>query len=178
MIFSESRLMASDGDHYKHPDFNEFCNYEKPPCPFTSRPSHGTVVYSKEEYLPTFPKIHNTKDIEITLIRTKKFPTLLIVAVYKPPSTSRKNLEAAIMSVLPASDCDDVIILGDFNIDLAKQQQVKLPTSYHQCLTQPTTIHGTRIDHIYTNLAHEKYTFGTVPAYWSDHAIIWLAMKI
>ncbi|MES9882338.1 MAG: AAA family ATPase [Sedimenticola sp.] len=175
MIFSESRLTAADNDQdYQIPDFAIFRNDQ---TQFdNTRPPHGTVTYSQHQYEHNYPIVSNTNGVEITLIKTTTLPNLCIMAVYKPPHTSRKNLEMAIQSIL-STMTDDVIILGDFNIDLQKQAALKLPGTFRQYIKCPTTNSNTSIDHIYTNIDPRIIDSGTIEAYWSDHCVIWIAVN-
>ena len=176
LVFSESRLLKTDSDiDYKIHGYNIYRNDDQAQLPH-NRPPHGTIVYSKDSFIHGFPKSVNVPGIEITLIKTVLSPQLLIAAVYKFPGTPRKVLETTLRKIITTTK-DSVIVLGDFNIDLKKDKEVQLPTGFCQYLNQPTTQYSSQIDHIYTNLSADLFTTGTIEAYWSDHNIIWIAVK-
>ena len=75
--------------------------------------------------------------------------------------------------------------MGDFNIDMnsdspgAKQlAQPMTNLGYRQLITSPTCDTGSIIDLIFTNFPEDmEVRAGTLPVYYSDHMIIWAAIK-
>ena len=80
-------------------------------------------------------------------------------------------------NLVPQLDTErKIIIMGDFNTDLKKQQTnfLNFMKNCFQCkqiLENPTTIYGTQIDQIHTNVDHIQS--GVLEAYWSDHKMIY-----
>lgn len=56
------------------------------------RPYGGTAIYTKLEYYPGYPQIHNSGNLEITVTRFMIFPLVTIVGVYKSPTISDTQL--------------------------------------------------------------------------------------
>ena len=77
------------------------------------------------------------------------------------------------------------VIMGDFNIDMnsdspgAKQLAQQMTNlGYRQLITSPTCDTGSIIDLIFTNFPEDMdVRVGTLPVYYSDHMIIWAAIK-
>ena len=77
------------------------------------------------------------------------------------------------------------VIMGDFNIDMnsdspgAKQLAQQMTNlGYRQLITSPTCDIGSIIDLIFTNFPEDmEVRAETLPVYYSDHMIIWAAIK-
>ena len=119
--------------------------------------------------------------IEILTIQftSNKIGPIYISNLYRSPTTTIDDLIEIlelVMSTIP--DNKEQIIVGDFNLDPTKCPR-KFTTlfnlmkqhHYTQQITQPTTNHGTTLDHIWTNIHNKKCIVGTNYSYWSDHSI-------
>ena len=128
----------------------------------------GIMIYTKHgRQVVTLPDTHvctpNIERVRTKLLLKKARPTF-ICSVYRPPDG---NLDAALNSInasmenLNLNHRQDILIMGDFNIDYqvnnlnkTKLQRFEKLQNLDQLITQPTRISNTSatvIDHIYTN---------------------------
>ena len=133
--------------------------------------------------LPIF--INNLEFVAIE-IRSHKGRQLQIVTVYKPPSSlSTAVFLHKLQDLLDQlhTETKDTILVGDFNEDLLVQSnpQIKDVMQEHhfkQQITKPTTDYGSLLDHIYHNMSNITETYSVIDAYYSDHDIIVVEMKL
>jgi DNA replication protein DnaC len=108
-----------------------------------------------------------------------------LIGVYRSPSKgSIKVLCDAIRKVLQRLSnmgFHQVVIMGDFNIarernvsDHMQLTQAFKPFGIVRCETGPTTMYGTCIDHIWSNLDRQRCTVHVGLSYFSDHRPVYL----
>lgn len=107
-------------------------------------------------------------------------PPVTFVCVYRSPGTPLAPFIDALYNLLMIADCSPTVLLGDFNIDLLKQtsettQLVDRLTGLGctQNIALATTDYNSLLDHVWANETAYVTESGTLPAYWSDHAITW-----
>ena len=78
---------------------------------------------------------------------------------------------------------EHMIVIGDFNCNWLDDNTSKLIKThapiiakFTQHITEPTTYYGTTIDHIYTNFSNPHLITGVLPAYYTDHHLIYIAL--
>ena len=111
---------------------------------------------------------------------------IILVNIYSPPKTTTKTL-IKVLTNIHHTYLNSVfsVIMGDFNIDMnsdspgAKQLAQQMTNlGYRQLITSPTCDKGSIIDLIFTNFPEDmEVRAGTLPVYYSDHMIIWAAIK-
>ena len=183
-IFAESRLSAVDrSEEY---EVNNFILYRNDAATIirNQRPFHGTAVYSCLECVAGYPRCHNVFDVEITIIKLRCLPSLIIAAIYRSPSVPLRQLYEALRdlySTVLRSE-QHQIILRDFNVNWLDQRQrsglyrlMIMDYGYWQHIEDFTTNNKTTIDHIFTNIANSYLNIGVLETYYSDHKAIWIA---
>ena len=105
--------------------------------------------------------------------------SVTVLFVYKPPPLSAATLINALDSLIDSLLSKNVIIAGDFNIDLLEGENtltMYMTAKGLTCgITQPTTNNRTCIDLIYTNM--NCCVFGIGETYYSHHKAIWVALQ-
>ena len=159
-IFAETRFSLQDTDEmYYIPGYELFRN-DNSNSSNASRPYGGTAVYSKIPYLTGYPCCNNIHGIELTIIKIISPVDWTIIGIYRSPKVPVTQLCQAIAETLNSITPDDnVIILGDFNINwLVETERTPLfnllvkDKHYKQLISTYTTDNKTLIDHIYTNI--------------------------
>ena len=109
-----------------------------------------------------------------------------IVGIYRSPKVPVTQLCQAITETLNSITPDDnVIILGDFNINwLGETERTPLfnllvrDKHYKQLISTYTTDNKTLIDHIYTNIkSYWDIQAGVLETYFSDHKALWVSFS-
>jgi len=109
-IFAETRFSCQDpNDMYDITGYNLFRN-DNHNSISGSRPYGGTAVYSKIPYLPGYPYCRNIHGIEVTIIK-------IISHEDRSPKVPVRQLCEAITEVLNSISPENIIILGDFNVN-------------------------------------------------------------
>ena len=121
--------------------------------------------------------------VNINLDKNKS-KTYIIGNIYRSPSTKPADFLEKLDSILTQLDRhkhQQIILTGDYNIDLVKyehdtnsQELVDLTTrfSFIQVITRPTRVtdhSATLIDHIYTNQIHNMHSCGIITFDITDH---------
>lgn len=134
-----------------------------------------------------------TKDVEKDCILLKVIPNIskpfLVLFVYRSPSyLSEWNSNFKEYVEECYNICEDIVILGDFNINLLDKKlssswinKVCNPLSLTQHIKLPTRVTlntSTLIDHIYTNRADHISSSGVIDYSISDHNLIYMIRKI
>ena len=185
-IFAETRFSFQDTDEmYYIPGYELFRN-DNSNSSNASRPYGGTAVYSKIPYLPGYPCCNNIHGIELTIIKITSLVDWTIVGIYRSPKVPVRQLCQAIAETLNSiTPHDNVIILGDFNINwLVETERRPLfnllvrDKHYKQLISTYTTDNKTLIDHIYTNIkSHSDMQAGVLETYFSDHKAVWVSFS-
>ncbi|XP_078349889.1 uncharacterized protein LOC144634728 [Oculina patagonica] len=186
-IFVETRLWVFDqNDEYNINDFSLFRNdafFDRQL--HTQRPLYGTAVFTRAQCNDGYPKCQNMHGVEITIIKVKCLPDVVIAVIYRSPKVSTRNLLQALRELHSFMSTERFhIILGDFNIDFNNGvQKSSIHTQmietygYKQLISGFTTDNRTTIDHIYTNLNESRVQTGVLETYFSDHKAVWIATK-
>ena len=185
-IFAETRFSLQDTDEmYYIPGYELFQN-DNSNSSNASRPYGGTAVYSKIPYLTGYPCCNNIHGIELTIIKIISPVDWTIIGIYRSPKVPVTQLCQAIAETLNSITPDDnVIILGDFNINwLVETERTPLfnllvrDKHYKQLISTYTTDSKTLIDHIYTNIkSHWDIQAGVLETYFSDHKALWVSFS-
>lgn len=114
-------------------------------------------------------------------------PPVNVFAVYIPPQYVEHARYARDKQLLKHRHLENVVMLGDFNIDLKGETNNKFDGQYYQLIENYTRIHNgtaktteTRIDHIYTNNPGKIEESGVVRTgrrQISDHDLIFCTVK-
>lgn len=124
----------------------------------------------------------NSENFEFTIVKiVQGNQEVQIVVLYKSPNMSDSIFRTFLRDELlqRVSLSTPIVILGDFNIDVAVKSRPVLQylserLVCEQLVNEPTTDYLTTLDLIFSNL---DATVGTVETYWSDHKIIYLYKK-
>ena len=180
-IFLESKLCQHDKSiNYTIPNYTIIRADQKN----TTSPYYGIITYvetqmhiNKVEYMSS-EKI-DTLYINITFNKTK----ISIFSIYNSPKNLYHQFEKHILKTLEnkIATNDNVIILGDFNIQYNSNNYIKLCSqmlkyNLKQHSTKYTTINNTTIDLLFTNLQVDKLNYFF--SHWSDHNILQCQIKI
>ena len=97
-----------------------------------------------------------------------------IVGIYRPPSTSLLMFKEQLYRYINKYDQKSpIVILGDFNMNIQENShhsflmEMKSKYNLQQLVSQPTTLEGTTIDLIFTNIPSLKFEILTNT--WSSH---------
>jgi len=82
-----------------------------------SRPYCSTAVYNRIRYLSGYPYCHNIHGVEVTVIKITSHEDWTILGIYHSPKVPVRQLCQAIAEVLNSISQDNIIIVGDFNIN-------------------------------------------------------------
>ena len=185
-IFAETRFSLQDTDEMYYIPGYEFFRNDNSNSGNASRPYGATAVYSKIPYLTGYPCCNNIHGIELTIIKIISPVDWTIIGIYRSPKVPVTQLCQAIAETLNSITPDDnVIILGDFNINwLVETERTPLfnllvrDKHYKQLISTYTTDNKTLIDHIYTNIkSHWDIQAGVLETYFSDHKALWVSFS-
>ena len=182
-IFAETRFSPFDSDSLYslgNDNYTVFRNdAQSTDCANNIRPFGGTAVYSRLDYYPGYPYSSNTNGVEITMTRFMIIPHITIVAIYRSPAVSIRQMCNAIKDVLHTLPTKSNLFIGDFNVNwLNSLQRMSLynlfirDNDYRQVVACSTTDSHTCIDHIYTNLPDSQVSYQILETYFSDHKAI------
>ena len=153
----------------------------------------GIGLYFKDVFNPKIIPI-NYNNLQPELLFTEveiNRNKIAVGVIYKSPSASY-GIYAEIQEILAfiTTKYNHVILLGDFNIDLLKNNRqseffrnvILMPFALHQVITVPTRITqntATSIDHIFVN-SSENVQFAGVADFpgISDHCLIYMAYNL
>ena len=175
---SETRLVKRDcALNYTIPGFQLIRN-DQVQQKDTTRPPHGLAIYIKDDVDVLNQYCYSTYSFEFVSITVKYFNIeKQVIVVYKSPKLSLQGLISVIKEELSThfDSKKPFVIIGDFNIDLSKnnkQFENTMKDLFHcqQLICQGTTNHGATLDLIFSN--HTGYS-GTIQAYWSDHNLVY-----
>ena len=171
-IFLESRLSKYDNSTNYNINNNIVVRADQKN---STKPYYGIISYIKNNI-----KINNieylSKETIDTLYINITFhnKNISIFAIYNSPKNTYNYFEKHIVTEIEKkiSLCDNIIILGDFNLQYNSINYIKLSTKlskYHlkQHVTNFTTINNSTIDFIFTNMTIDK--INNFYAHWSNH---------
>ena len=154
----------------------------------------GILLYTKSQYdfLPYENGLNCSKNLESCWVKLNLphcRPTT-ICALYRPPDGSVEECLNELQhqyDSLQIAENEDVLFLGDINIDYLKPSPAKARlriflrnTNLTQVITRPTRVtleSSTLIDHIWVNNVDWYSHRGTIETGLSDHALIFAARK-
>ena len=118
------------------------------------RPFHGTAVYTRFQCEDEYPKSRNMSDIEITIIKLKCLPNVVIASIYRPPRVQIGHLHDALKELHSIISTEQFcIILGDFNIDFNNDVQTR---RFAACTQAVVILRSTSYIAIELNVLHLK----------------------
>lgn len=181
IVMQETRIFSMEGDKYCIPGYKILGCVSAQGSSNGNRdcvPSNGSIMLCTDAMYPLCAKVcvpdNMSNGIEFICAQ---FPSCHVVSVYKRPSVSVALLIEALDELLCTSV--PVVILGDVNINLKainKTSSVDTFVSFmeghglRQLVTDATTIIGSLIDHIWTNIVDCEARQYIAPH--SDHSYI------
>lgn len=138
-------------------------------------PQGGVAIFVHEDF--DFIQIDTSMaDIECVAVHITS-PPVSVLNVYKPPQTNLHYFCEQLTLILNNLPTSETIVLGDFNTQVSANELQQTMIDFDQLITTPTTVRQTLIDHIYVkNLAAVQS--GTVPTYYSYHAVTYANIQI
>ena len=138
----------------------------------TTRPSGGTAVYSRIQFIPGHP-------YREMIMKCMYTPHITIIGVYRSPKVPITLFCIALREVLSHLATQYSVFIGDFNLNWVNETD-KVPLynlfitehNYRQLVSLYTTDNKTAIDHIYTNLSESEIQLHLLEIYFSDHKSI------
>lgn len=188
IIFSETNTIQSDDEHLlKLDNFNIFYRSD---MKSNSRNHKGIICYVKSnlninilDNLLEFQFDNNNKYCSHIDLVCFECNNLVILTGYKSPRCPFNLFEKYLSKMATWLNKNQVIIIGDFNIDNynnANQNLNDLMNTYdmHSVLKCDTitTDNNTQIDIIFTNIKNRTYVAGTYVSYFSDHMPIYILL--
>lgn len=146
-------------------------------------PFNGSIMLCKEALRPllSYLTLHAMPPNGIEIIQAK-LPSCHVISIYKRPSVHIGvliNYLREMMGTESLTDSPPMVLIGDFNIDLMATCRHSAVSSFvsfmeaqglNQLIDNPTTINGSLIDHIWTNIDHSEARQFVAPH--SDHSYI------
>ena len=118
-----------------------------------------------------------TTDLTIECVAVQlQSPAILLVSVYGPPTLNIQHFSEQLNILLQQSQANQIIILGDFNVDCFTSQIPSLKDSFTQMISNPTTRKGTAVDQIYLRNV-DFIASGVVPCNYSYHEMTYVIIK-
>ena len=129
------------------------------------------------DYLPGYPHCLNIYGIEVTIIKIISHDDWAILGIYRSPKMPVRQLCQEITEVLNSISPENIIVLGDFNVNWLIDTE-KRPLYNIQLISTYTTDSKTVIDHIYTNIHVENLKIEAVvlETYFTDHKAVWASL--
>ena len=154
--------------------------------------SGGVCLYLRNHYNTNrIPALcHRSKTLEVLTVSIKAKKSLLLTVVYRHPKATKADLASldGIMRTMALTG-KMMLLLGDFNCDMGKEQRDTHTTSLcdslaelglHQLITAPTRTtrtSSTIIDLVITNSKRHIMAHGVQPCSISDHDIIYAVLR-
>ncbi|CAG2241334.1 unnamed protein product [Mytilus edulis] len=120
--------------------------------------THGLLLYSKQELAVQLVRALKLPFVELIEVKiTKGTCSIILILIYKSPSSSSSECVKTIQDLCPSSESEDVIILGDFNLNkqsvpahYAQLNQYFQTLNYQQCVSNQTTIYESTLDLVFS----------------------------
>ena len=141
----------------------------------------GVAIYIQNSVNYMVVPLVRSTDCNALAIRTHGASNLLIVAVYKPVTTSTAAFCTEMNKITAQTellDVDYAVFTGDFNHNLLKDAILPPFRQYHQVISEPTTAKGTLLDHIYIKPRPTQYVASVLTTYYSYHDPVFVAINI
>ena len=149
LLLSETHKHANNINLVRIPGYREFHNYRK------NKKGGGVSIYIKEKFMTTALEQYNVflegRFESMTIELKLKKRNLLISSVYRPPNTSLSEFDRILKRYLETlrEHSDNIVIGGDFNIDLTKSYTVKSTSEFIDTMLEfelfPTITIPTRV---------------------------------
>ena len=183
-FFYETRFSQNDSDlMYSLDGYSLFRNDDI--LLTNTRPYRGTAVYTRVDYYPGYPQIHNVNGIEITVTRFMILPHVTVIGIYRPPGISIGDLCSALRREIQLVSSQYAVFIGDFNVNWFNESQRRpiydlfiSQSNYKQLVKEYTTDNKTCIDHIYTNLPDSLITANVTETYFTDHKTTYVLINL
>jgi len=179
---AETRLSVSDTNTlFSMPDF-ELNRFDQQYSNSERRPPHGLALYTKDHITVLDNSSICMADYEWFHLRLQSpFGNFQIICFYCSPRTTwgefRQHALIELISLIKKDD--PVLLLGDFN-QLAETPFVTVlrqQCGLRQIINVPTTIYGSRLDLLFTNISADLLSSGVIDTCWSDHRLLWCNVK-
>ena len=170
VIFAETWLSEHANDAAYR--FDDFVCHRMDSTVLNAR--RGILVYIKHELDVLCLRSENHLLEACVLCVPYDHGVLQLIGIYKPPTTSTKQLFCELNKLF--SKCDmskPILLIGDFNIDILSEQNSRflssMSVSYglQQLIKEPTTTECTAIDLVFTNV--NSVTGFPLTNTWSNH---------
>ena len=141
------------------------------------RPPHGLAMYVKQSIAIGFVEAISTKEFECLIVQLNKpssqhFTTIIVV--YKSPTCSHNKFKENILSMARFQTSEKLIIVGDFNYDISKNQNesflhfMKSTFPKTKCLDISQTTHGfSKLDLCFSSFVGAAASI--ITCIWSYH---------
>ncbi|XP_069136358.1 uncharacterized protein [Argopecten irradians] len=179
---AESWLCSSDrNDAFHLQGFNMFRNDASHS---QTRPHHGLITFVKSSSHVSKYENYSTENIEFSYLSFNLCDSeVQCVVIYKKPACPISHFYTIMKDhLVPLLKLNEnLVIMGDFNVDLTKAGCntfiTFMESTFHctQSINQSTTKMKSQLDLIFTNFG-ERET-GVLEAYWSDHNMVYCAVK-
>ena len=144
------------------------------PYIYQSHAGHGMFILSK------FPLEVKFELLENINYATWNYANMDIILIYKPPNTPHTLFARTLTMVLNRSDCNNTVILGDFNINIYRKTLpvalLNVLISFKQCIHSPTSDYGSLLDHIYVSRTMSPRATGIWETWYSDHKTVYICI--
>ena len=115
--------------------------------------------------------------LEIVVIKISEPIQMIVVSVYRPPSTSVDVFMNHMFQIIPQFQHLPTCIVGDFNEDVSVTSNtcccaMLRSQAFKQMVSKPTHDSGTIIDHIYVSQTINTMQTDVTNCYYSDHDFI------
>ena len=174
-IFLESKLCKFDQNaNYVIPKFIIVRADQKKAI----KPHHGIIAYIYKDIKINRIEYMSRETIDSLLINIEyNAKDITFVSVYNSPQNKYTEFEKHIIQIIEKEQINakNIILLGDFNIQISSPQYVKLSKNLlkynmKQNISNYSTIYKTTIDYIFSTI--DIYNIQNLHADWSDHNII------
>ena len=126
----------------------------------------GVAVYIRDNWFKCLNREPICKVLDFAWCMKLDFKALDVINVYRSPNQSYSHrypdFVRMVQSLLNPSNEKPTVVCGDFNFDFYKEPHNPLRVmlekrGFSQIVTDPTTIHGNCIDHVYVHGVLSKY---------------------
>lgn len=195
IIFTESWLHSNCTDTLVNIDgYNLYrLDRQTPTASGSTKKGGGIAIYIRASFcVTTWSALDiSDKDLEVLSLSCKlgHHKKINLTAVYRPPGgyvQSALDRIEQIVNTIRQTSSGDIVIAGDFNIDLLndnahskKISQLANACRVEQLITSPTRISkktSTLIDHLFCSSSHHALS-GTINSHITDHLPIFIVLK-
>ena len=178
------------------PPLIQFNNYKMVECHRNNKKGGGVCLYIHEELeftvrpdISPFNDIIESLFVELTIPqKSGRNRNVIVGVVYRPPQSSLRDFNDCIDKILNliSSESKPCHIMGDFNIDLLKDNANEflsniVSNSFEPTITKPTHVNersASLIDNIFSNTVDNHCVSGILITDITDHFPIFLSVDI